>query len=116
MGVRLKPGNPRRDADWSTGKARKVADGARDRKKQSAIYVDVTKTGENGMHPGKITREEASEALEGAERPSDPVVCYSDEYRKLKEVFPLVFSSLKDAETVNEPHGVEAEPGAGGAN
>lgn len=113
--MRLKPGNSRRGANWSTGKTRKVANGARDRKKQSALYVDVTKTGEIGMHPGKITREEASEAIERAESLSDPMVCYSDEYRKLK-VLPLVFSSLKDAAPGNEPHRVKAEPGAGGAN
>jgi AbiV family abortive infection protein len=112
---RLKSGDPWRDADWSTGKARKVADGALDRKKQSALYVDVTKTGEIGQNPGRITREEASEAIERAERLSDPMVCYSDEYRKLTEVLPLVFSSLKDAEPGNEPHRGEAEPGAGGA-
>jgi AbiV family abortive infection protein len=112
---RLKSGHPWRDEDWATGKARKIADGALDRKKQSALYVDVTKTGEVGLHPGRITREEASEAIERAERLSDPMICYSDEYRKLKEILPLVFSSLKDAEAGDEPHGIEAGPGAGGA-
>jgi AbiV family abortive infection protein len=112
---RLKSGYPWRDADWATGKARKVADGALDRKKQSALYVDVTKTGEIGLHPGLITREEASEAIERAERLSDPMICYSDEYRKLKEILPIVFFGLRDAKTGNERHGTEAEPGAGGA-
>ena len=112
---RLKSGYPWRDADWSTGRARKVADGALDRKKQSALYVDVTKTGEIGLHPGLITRAEASEAIERAERLSDPLISYSDEYRKLKEILPLVFSSLKDVETGNEQHKTNSEPGAGGA-
>lgn len=112
---RLKSGNPWRDADWATGKARKVADGALDRKKQSALYVDVTKTGEIGLHPGQITREDASEAIGRAERLSDPMICYSDEYRKLKEILPVVFSSLKDAGAGNDPDKTEAEPGVGGA-
>ena len=111
---RLKSGNSWRDEQWSTGKARKVSDGALDRKKQSALYVDVTRTGEIGQHPGLITRAEASEAIERAERLSDPIICYSDEYRKLKEVLPLVFSTLKGAEARNETHGTEAQSGEGG--
>jgi AbiV family abortive infection protein len=95
---RLKSGNPWMDADWATGKARKIADGSLDRKKQSALYVDVTKTGEIGLHPGLITREEASEAIERAERLSEAPITYSDEYRKLKEILPIVFSPPKDAE------------------
>jgi hypothetical protein len=47
-------GDPWVDADWATGKARKIADGSLDRKKQSGFYVDVTKTGEIGLHPGLI--------------------------------------------------------------
>jgi AbiV family abortive infection protein len=95
---RLRSGNPWLDADWATGKARKIADGSLDRKKQSALYVDVSKTGEIGLHPGLITREEASEAIERAERLSEAPITYSDEYQKLKEILPLVFSSPKDAE------------------
>lgn len=91
---RFKSGYPWRDAEWSTGKARKIADGALDKKKQSALYVDVTKTGEIGLHPGLITRAEAQEAIERAERLSDPLVSYSDEYRKLQEVLPTIFTNL----------------------
>jgi AbiV family abortive infection protein len=91
---RFKSGYPWRDAEWSTGKARKIADGALDKKKQSALYVDVTKTGEIGLHPGLITRAEAQEEIERAERLSDPLVSYSDEYRKLQEVLPAVFANL----------------------
>ena len=112
---RLKSGQPWRDADWATGKARKVADGAMDRKKQSALYVDVTKTGEIGLHPGLITREQASEAIARAERLSDPLISYSEEYRRLKEILPVVFASLKVVDTENARHGTEVEPGAGGA-
>jgi AbiV family abortive infection protein len=94
---RLNSGNPRRDEYWATGRARRVAEGSLDRKKQSAFYVDVAKTGEIGLHPGLITREEASEAIELAERLSeDPI--YSHEYRKLTESLRLIFSNLKDKE------------------
>ena len=93
---RLRSGNPLLDADWATGKARKIADGSLDRKKQSAFYVDVTKTGEIGLHPGLITRTEASEAIERAQRLSEAPVAYSDEYRKLKETLSLIFSNLTD--------------------
>ena len=91
---RLRFGSPWRDADWASGKARKIADGLLDRKKQSALYVDITKTGEIGLHPGLITREEASEAIERAERLSDPLISYSDEYRRLKEILPHIFFNL----------------------
>jgi AbiV family abortive infection protein len=98
---RLRSGDPWRDADWATGKARKIADGSLDRKKQSAFYVDVTKTGEIGLHPGLITREEATDAIERAERLSDPLIAYSDEYRRLKEILPLIFSNLTNTKAGN---------------
>lgn len=101
---RFKSGYPWRDAEWSRGRARKIADGLLDRKKQSALYVDVTKTGEIGLHPGLITRVEAVEAIERADRLSDPMIRYSDEYRKLKETLPIVFSTLKDVQADNESH------------
>lgn len=91
---RFRSGNPWKDADWATGKARKIADGSLDRKKQSAFYVDITKTGEIGLHPGLITREEASDAIERAERLSEGPAIYSDEYRKLKEILPHIFCNL----------------------
>jgi AbiV family abortive infection protein len=85
---RFRSGDPWKDEDWATGKARKIADGSLDRKKQSAFYLDVTKTGEIGLHPGLISREEASEAIERAERLSDTPAMYSDEYEKLKKILP----------------------------
>lgn len=93
---RLRSGNPWKDADWATGRARKIADGSLDRKKQSAIYVHIGKTGEVGLHPGLITREEAAEAIERAEHLSDNPAISSSEYRKVKEIIPLIFSDLKD--------------------
>ena len=36
---RLRSGAPWVDADWATGKARRIADGSLDRKKQSGFYV-----------------------------------------------------------------------------
>jgi AbiV family abortive infection protein len=95
---KLRSGSPWKDADWATGKARKIADGSLDRKKQSAIYVNITKTGEIGLHPGLITREEASQEIKRAERLSDSSVTFSDEYRKLKEVLPHIFSNLTTEE------------------
>ena len=88
---RVRSGNPWKDADWATGKARKIADGSLDRKKQSAFYVDITKTGGIGLHPGLITREEASDEIERAERLYEGPAFYSDEYRKLKEILPYLF-------------------------
>jgi len=93
---RIRCGHPWKDEDWATGKARKIADGSLDRKKQSGFYVDVTKTGEIGLHPGLITREEAAEAIERAKRFSDGPIAYSDEYQKLKEILSFIFSNLKD--------------------
>ena len=77
---RLGDGEPWKDTDWATGKARKIADGLMDRKKQSALYVTVTKTGEIGLHPGLITREEASEAIKRAEYYNEGQYNCSDEY------------------------------------
>jgi hypothetical protein len=71
-----------------------IANGSLDRKKQSAFYVDITKSGEVGLHPGLITREEASEAIERAERLSEGPDTFSDEYKKLKQILPLIFSDL----------------------
>ena len=93
---RIRSGHPWKDEDWATGKARKIADGSLDRKKQSGFYVDVTKTGEIGLHPGLITRQEASEAIERAARFCESPITFSDEYKKLKEVLPLIFANLKD--------------------
>jgi AbiV family abortive infection protein len=36
---RIRSGHPWKDEDWATGKARKIADGSLDRKKQSGFYV-----------------------------------------------------------------------------
>jgi AbiV family abortive infection protein len=91
---RLSRRDPWKDADWATGKARKIADGSLDQKKQSAFYVDITRTGEVGLHPGLITREEASKEIERAERLSESPETCSDEYYRLKKVLPLLFSNL----------------------
>jgi AbiV family abortive infection protein len=88
-------GHPWVDMDWTTGKVRKIADGSLDRKKQSAFYVNVTKTGELGLHPGLITREEASEAIKRAEYSSEWWAS-SDEYSVLLETLPLIFANLID--------------------
>jgi hypothetical protein len=92
---RLRSGNPWKDADWATGNVRKIADGSLDRKKQSAFYVDIT-TGEIGLHPGLIAREEASQAIQRAERLSEDPAIFSDEYKRLKDLLPRIFSNLKN--------------------
>ena len=82
--------DPWKEEDWASGEARKVAEGALDRKKQSALYVAISKTGEVGQHPGLITRKEASEAIERAKRFSEGPAKYSDEYRTLKKLLAKV--------------------------
>jgi hypothetical protein len=96
---RFRSGYPWKDPDWGDGKARKIADGLLDRKKQSAFYVDITKTGAIGLNPGLITRDEASEAIEQAKRLSEAPMTCSDEYAKLKQILPLIFSNLKGRES-----------------
>ena len=90
----MRTGFPWKDPEWSQGQARKVADGWLDRQKQSALYVDITKTGEVGLHPGLITKEQAAEAIERAKRIADIPVVFSDEYRALKEVLLAIFANL----------------------
>jgi hypothetical protein len=91
---RFRTGQPWTDDDWANGAARKVADGELDRKKQTAFYVDISKTGEVGLHPDLVSREDAADALKRAERFIEGPARFSDEYRKLQEVLPLVFSNL----------------------
>jgi AbiV family abortive infection protein len=91
-------GSPWKDEYCATGEARNVADGSLDRKKQSALYVDITRTGQVGLHPGLITRDEASEAIQQTERLSEPPDTFSDEYRKLKNILPQLFTNVKDEE------------------
>lgn len=93
---RLRRGYAWKDADWSTGPARKVADGSLDRRKQSAFYVDITRTGEVGVHPGIIKCEDADEAIKRAQRMAEGPAIFFDEYRKLKEILPIIFASLTD--------------------
>jgi AbiV family abortive infection protein len=92
---RMKSGYAWRDPEWSKGKARDIADGAMDRVKQTAIYVDISKTGEVGRHPGLITRDQAVQAIEAATRLSEGASIFSDEYGALKEVLPAIFQNLR---------------------
>lgn len=92
---RMTSGYARRDSKWSKGKARDIADGALDRVKQTAIYVDISKTGEVGRHPALITREQAAQAIDAATRLSEGASMFSDEYRALKEVLPAIFRNLR---------------------
>lgn len=89
-------GNPWKDSDWSSGQARKIADGSHDKIKQSALYVAVTSTGEIGCDPRSITREEALQELERAKRFSEGATTWSDEYDALKETLVALFSNVKE--------------------
>lgn len=93
---RLRCGYASRDEDWATGKARRIADGLLDRKKQSAFYVDISKSGQVGLHPGLITREEASEAVRRAEQLAEGPDVLSDEYEALRKVIRVIFTNLTD--------------------
>jgi AbiV family abortive infection protein len=94
---RMRSGSAWRDEDWAPGKARKIADGVLDRKKQSALYVDISKTGEVGLHPGLITREDAVEAIERAKRFVEGPGTFSDEYKTLKKVLIAIFAGLSES-------------------
>jgi AbiV family abortive infection protein len=92
---RIRSGYPWKDADWAAGRARKVADGLLDRQKQSAFYVDITKTGEVGPHPGLISRDLAAAAIDRAQSFADGPAMVSEEYGALKEVLAAIFANLK---------------------
>jgi AbiV family abortive infection protein len=91
-------GSPWKDPEWATGNARRVADGFLDRRKQSALYVDISKTGQVGLHPGLITRDEALTEMQRAERLSEDPDRVSDEYQKLRDILPLVFANIQNEE------------------
>lgn len=95
---RLKSGIGWRDPDWSKGRARDIADGALDRVKQAALYVDISRTGEIGQHPGQVTREQAAEAIEAATRLSEGAAVFSHEYHALKDALHAIFENLQSAE------------------
>jgi AbiV family abortive infection protein len=97
-------GVPWKDPEWGHGAARKIADGALDRRKQAAFYVDISKTGEVGMHPGLITREEALAEIARATKLSDQRDVSSDEYRALCISLQLVFANLQDASEDDPEH------------
>lgn len=89
-------GHPWTDEDWAHGHARKIARGWLDTQKQSGFYVDVSKTGQIGLHPGLITRGAAKVEIEKADRLGEMRDRSSDEYRKLAEIVPLIFANLMD--------------------
>ncbi len=98
---KLRPsGNPWLDEEWTAGNAGKIAQGSLDRKKQSALYVDIGKTGEVGVHPGLITREESLIEMERAKRLSEAPITCSNEYWKVKQILPLIFADLEKQATV----------------
>lgn len=99
---RLRCGYAWKDEDWANGKARRIADGLIDRKKQSAIYVDVSKSGQVGLHPGLVTREDASDAIRRAEQLAEGPDTLSDEYDALKKTIPLFFANLIDNSSDND--------------
>lgn len=86
---------PWRDELWAKGNARKLAEGARDRKKQSACFVDIGKDGSVAKHPGLITKKEAEEEISRATALAETRLTWSDEYYLLKEQLKAVFASLQ---------------------
>ena len=88
-----KSGYASRDPE-AKGRARKIADGTLDRKKQSGLYVAITREGAVGVYPGLITRQDAESEIKRAERLSEMPDTFSDEYRKLRKILPIVFSDL----------------------
>jgi AbiV family abortive infection protein len=101
---RIRSGDPWKDDDWVTGNARKIADGSLDRKKQAALYVHITKSGDVGLHPGLITSDEAKESIQRAKRLSDLPLTFSSEYETLKNAMIAVFANLSQEE--NEHRGL----------
>jgi hypothetical protein len=91
---RLRSGYAEKDEDSRGGRAREIADGMLDRKKQSAFYVDISKTGQVGLHPGLVTCEEALGAIEQAARLVEGPDVFSAEDGLLTQVLPLIFASL----------------------
>lgn len=96
---RIRSGYAWKEDDWAKGNARKIANGSLDRKKQAALYVDITKNGDAGLHPGLITSQEAEEAIQRAKRLSDLPLTFSTEYEKLRNAMIAVFANLSQEQT-----------------
>jgi AbiV family abortive infection protein len=92
---RYRPGgSPWTDEDWAHGHARKIAKGWLDTQKQSGFYVDISKTGQIGLHPSLITRDTAEREIAKTESLREMRDRTSDEYRKLTTVIPMIFANL----------------------
>jgi AbiV family abortive infection protein len=87
---------PWRDDEGAKGPVRKIADGALDAKKQSALFVDIGKTGAVTQHPGTVTRGDAEKEIRRAAALAESRATFSDEYYLLKEVLPEVFGNLQE--------------------
>ncbi len=90
---RARGGASWKDPDYSKGLARKIADGLLDRKKQSALYVNIDKMGRVNCHPDQISPQEAQAAIEKAKTFGD-LFHLSDEYEALTSILPKLFESL----------------------
>ena len=86
---------PWRDEEWKHGRARKLADGLLDKKKQSALYVRIGKSGHVTSHPGQITMRDAEEEIAKAKSLAEMRMFFSDEYQFLKDSTIAVFANLK---------------------
>lgn len=87
-------GYPWKDEEWASGHARKIADGWLDKQKQSGFYVEISKTGQIGQHPGLVSREMSKREIEKTEQLHEMRDRASDEYTKLTTLLPLIFANL----------------------
>jgi len=99
---RLAKGWPWSDPEWLNGNAAKAAQGSVEKKKQAAWYVDISKTGQVGLHPGPISRSEADAAIKRAEALEVDTDIWSDEFKALVNVMKQLFADLNLRESENE--------------
>jgi AbiV family abortive infection protein len=87
---------PWRDDEWAKGEARKIAGGFLDAKKQSALFVDIGRTGAVIDHPGRISKSEAQLEIKRAKALSEERVTWTDEFYLLKEATAAAFKDLRE--------------------
>lgn len=97
---RMRLGYTSRDPE-DDGLSRSIAEGLRDRAKQRAVYVSVSKTGVPASVPDRVTSEEATAELarakqygDFAEEAAEGRVLSFVEYRFFKDVVREVFADL----------------------
>lgn len=71
-------------------------------KRRAVAVLDKlqNRPGPPNFHPGLITRKEAAQEIEKAERLSDGPITFSDEYRILKQALLQIFANLAEDTTI----------------